>query len=105
MFEQEKIEHVIEIFADFIDSTSDIDVALTRKNGYVLLIDSECSDSIWTGREMCETLLHEIEISFRVEKELAPGKIPAELRPEMHQWMQEYLKHLPEYQDLLEEYQ
>ena len=68
MSEQKKIEHVIEIFADIIDSASDIDVAVTRKNGYVLLIDGTHYGSIRTGREMCELCCTKLKLSFGYPK-------------------------------------
>lgn len=102
--EKDKIETVIEAFADYIDSISQLDFALTRKGRYLCLQKGLEEEEIESGEWLCAKLLRELELDLLFELRLDNEKLPAEYLPVLRARMQPYMDNLPEYQYLLEQY-
>lgn len=103
----EEIEHVLNVFSEYIQNHQELDIAYTWKEGYHILDgDTYSFLPIVTGEDMCKRLLDYLESDFRYENDIdfEEEDLPSYLWPEYIQYVQTYLNQLPEYRHLLNPY-
>lgn len=110
--EKEKIENVIEIFSSYIAKEPRIDVILSAKFGYLVLVLAEGEDEriiqIETHDELIWELIWEISLSVRnLEldgEQMLPNLYPSEVK-EMRRWVGDLLEQSNQHEELKAEVQ
>lgn len=102
--EIKEIEHVLDVFSEYIYNDRELDIMYTWKSGYFILDgDTYSLFPIKTGEEMCRRLLNCLESDFRYENDIDFEKeeLPSCFWPYYIQSVRTYMNQLPEYHYLL----
>ena len=110
--EKKKIENVMEIFSSYIAKEPRIDVILSSKFGYLVLVLAEGEDEqiiqIETHDELIWQLIREISVSVRnLEldgEQMLPNLYPSEVK-EMRRWIGDLLEQSNQHDELKMEIQ
>ena len=104
-----EIEKVINVFSDYIKSSQTFDL-VKSKYGYVILIPANCNNTCFdiricsTATGLCEFLLEWLTMEYAYENGDELLLISKEREKEFLEHMRIYLKHIPEYWYLLDQY-
>lgn len=114
MTEKQKIEKVLDVFHEYLKNSDEIEIFWSEKKKCYLCIVWELVDvgedvrEIKTGEEACSIFLSEIFMDqcmkYEIHKMYGSAKMNEEQMKETRDIMRVYLKKLPEYKSLLEEY-
>ena len=110
--EKKKIENVMEIFSSYIAKEPRIDVILSSKFGYLVLVLAEGEDEqiiqIETHDELIWRLIWEISLAVRnLEldgEQMLPNLYPSEIK-EMRRWIGDLLEQSNQHDELKKEIQ
>ena len=110
--EKKKIENVMEIFSSYIAKEPRIDVILSSKFGYLVLVLAEGEDEqiiqIETHDELIWQLIWEISVAVRnLEldgEQMLPNLYPSEIK-EMRRWIGDLLEQSNQHDELKKEIQ
>lgn len=108
----ESIEKVKRVFKDYLDQFPDLDLIYSPKAGYVLLYSIkhyeeiiDCSPIfIRDGRSLCDFFLYELacNVMTKLEQFHDIHEASPQERDMIEQAFELYLRHLPEYRDLID---